>query len=1251
MKNKIILILFFSVSFYNQIFSIVIGSTTAVSVEPTANFPSADTDNTMLGFGWFQNGFTLEDSVTTCTFDAVFPVSGGINLNGGTLFLNKDLLFQNITTLNGLGTIIAENHAINFCTGISSLPLDSEVFKDATLILNDDLTISNTILFQGNSLIDGNGKTIILDSNAAILVDSNSFLTFKNLYIQNMSDNKISCTDNSGAIQFDDVNCEFLGSSTFALGSILFNNGVEFIGTATFYYTSSLSSTIQSSSQWTLKNGMTLSIGRFTNNNVQPLNFTDSSSYLKFYQSNWLITSTGMQITKGTLVFDRNVEIDIQATSTTYGLIIGDGIQNEDSIFQLNSGAAVRFGSGIFTYNNFQQNLIQSSSINAQLIRGQNSNFEIFNNLTIPSVTVVLESALTPPIINNNFLIQFLNSKLKFPALELDVTCDSLARSVLFMDGDGDSLSFSKGILPVPINVSGSKNIISGNGSLAGIVTLQDSLTTLTCALNGTILNSIAMNGGNLVLLADLDLGNTVTLTGTGSVNLSAFSLNLGSQSLTWTSTLSVQGNNGKIKLNNNLSLLSTWTINGSVVIDGDNNTLDFGAHGAIVVNPNSRVTFKNIKLTDVATQHLSCINDSGIITLNNVTWIQNGHFDFPTGRLNFLNSVDMSGSYSFIYESSQTSTINQNSELNIHSGITFVMGKSSMATSVQPFSFVDQTSVMQFEDCTVSINPNGLQLTKGTIATVRSVTIDINSTSTANGLTLGDGVSADDVTFNLYPGSTITFPNGNLNLNLTSFNAIKSMSDSAVIIREADSIFYLAQSLMLSDFTIKVFAATPLIAAPGATLFFNNITYQTPVGTLKVTGEQLTSSILLLSGNGNIFAIAGVIPFALEVSNAGNIIGGTGNTLFPITLQDNNAQLIWTMAGSMLATTTMNGGMLVLGSDITLGPDVLLSGSGTVVLNNNNFNLGINPLVWSDPITFDGLSGSINLYSDLTLNTTWTITGTCTINGNNQNTLDTLNGSIIVAPGSQLVLSNIICKNINGTNIQCADDTASIILNNVIWIQNDNFIFDAGALQISNNCIFRGQNLIFAYETLQTSTILSHSSLFLDQLFSFSYYPQDNVSNNLLQFIDQTSSLQLNNANFYCGISGLNLTKGSMDVNRNCIISSDIFNDGFSITDTGITFGDDMITDDFAITILQGSQLSLIQGSINYRNIDQMSWTETDVGSNLYLGNNTTLRLYESLDIGPGTIKFDNATLAQATGAQLIGGISVIGGITYASL
>ncbi len=60
MNSRLVFVFLLLITFYYSAFALVAGSLNSVSVESLVTFPSVDTDNAMVGFGWFKNGFKLE---------------------------------------------------------------------------------------------------------------------------------------------------------------------------------------------------------------------------------------------------------------------------------------------------------------------------------------------------------------------------------------------------------------------------------------------------------------------------------------------------------------------------------------------------------------------------------------------------------------------------------------------------------------------------------------------------------------------------------------------------------------------------------------------------------------------------------------------------------------------------------------------------------------------------------------------------------------------------------------------------------------------------------------------------------------------------------------------------------------------------------------------------------------------------------------------------------------------------------------
>ncbi|MCB9493805.1 MAG: WD40 repeat domain-containing protein [Epsilonproteobacteria bacterium] len=111
-RNLFIVLAAFIISTTSCVQALVVGSDSAFSREGTAIFPQADSNNTLKGFARFEQGFSLEDNATTCTYDNFLPVSGAVKLNRGHLYLLQDLVFTNSFGLSNPGFIHGNDHAV-----------------------------------------------------------------------------------------------------------------------------------------------------------------------------------------------------------------------------------------------------------------------------------------------------------------------------------------------------------------------------------------------------------------------------------------------------------------------------------------------------------------------------------------------------------------------------------------------------------------------------------------------------------------------------------------------------------------------------------------------------------------------------------------------------------------------------------------------------------------------------------------------------------------------------------------------------------------------------------------------------------------------------------------------------------------------------------------------------------------------------------------------------------------------------------
>ncbi len=315
-----VLILSLSVFCFFRACPLIVGADSLVSVEPIANFPAIDIDNQILQFAFMQNGFTLADATTTCTFGAVFPVAGDVSLSGGTLFLSTDLIFQNPATLASAGYFWGNNHQIDLSQTITWLSGANESsFRDVSVFLNNDFIVAGTVKFLGSCLLDGRSNNVILGDSANIIIGHNTTLTLRNVELSGIELSKIRCLDNSGNLILDNVQWVQSDDYTFTQGSLLFVNKVECTGQHVFNFSPTRTSTISSGSTLYFDLETTFSYAPSVPNKGL-LWMNDATSILYLNGCSLFATRTGLELSQGTMVIDNHVTLSSQALFSAEGI-------------------------------------------------------------------------------------------------------------------------------------------------------------------------------------------------------------------------------------------------------------------------------------------------------------------------------------------------------------------------------------------------------------------------------------------------------------------------------------------------------------------------------------------------------------------------------------------------------------------------------------------------------------------------------------------------------------------------------------------------------------------------------------------------------------------------------------------------------------------------------------------------------------------------------------------------------------------
>jgi hypothetical protein len=431
-----------------------------------------------------------------------------------------------------------------------------------------------------------------------------------------------------------------------------------------------------------------------------------------------------------------------------------------------------------------------------------------------------------------------------------------------------------------------------------------------------------------------------------------------------------------------------------------------------------------------------------------------------------------------------------------------------------------------------------------------------------------------------------------------------------------------------------------------GAPIIFENGTIIDSGNKLKLTGIiNPDTDTVILNGNGNFSGRNGTCYQPVFVSGKNNLISGSLAICNDITLQDSNTTVSVDLIPNLNANIYLNGGVLyIMENYLKFNDGFRLFGPGAIYESGSKLIHGALPLTFNEDLYFSNAQ-DIQFGANVTLQSKWTFSGNSTVDGNS-NLLSLENGKIFIEKGSSLLIKNMTLHGVHDGNLICLDNKATVTFQNVTIYLDNEYTFSIGQFMISDQVTILG-DCKFIYQSQIESIILSKSTLTLDQGITFSYDPGC-MKQDLIVFEDAYSTLELDGATLHATMTGMQLTTGSLVINSNSYLSSEKHN----TTDQGITFGNDTAQDDLYCQVSKGSILELTGGSLKYRNVLPTSWTMGDNLSSIKINTNSSLYLYENLNIEPGFLNYANhGGFFYAPGKNVTGIFNVNGYVNYLEL
>jgi len=831
--------------------AVVKGSNTAVSVEPYYTFPAVDSDNEMRGFGWFKNGFGLENSSTTVTYDSVYPISGTMDMQGGTLLLESDLSLHYPLMITSFGVIDGNDHHLEFCMGVDQAPSDV-TFKDLYIDFRDNVNLNKTVTIQGDCTFDGHGSIIRLVEYGEFVVDTNATMKFRNIIIEGANGNNIRCYDDTGAITLSNTTFCFSDDFTFDSGALRIQDNVNFMGPDAYYFIYSSSETcfVASKTCWHFSRGLGLQIGKQASDGSESISFEDDTSVVQFEESDLLVTDYGVTLTRGRIEFLRNATISSPLAGWETGIILGDGIYEDNDItIYLGPGCDVLFTSGWLTYNNVLNNRFYAAAPSCRFIRLSDSYFYMLQDCLFPENTLefTVTTQFPPTVLATGKKLYYDNTRIVTPygaaymnGYRYDCFCSIL-------DGN-DTILLEMGEFPLAVKVINQNNVIRGSSDITGTIVFEDSSASLYLAFSGLMRTDIALAGGTLALGSNLMFGRSYSFSSGGTISLGSNRLAFGTEDFICNAAITWVSDDAAIDVRSTLTLTNEWTFTGDTTIEGHGNRLDLATGGKIIIASGATVRLHDLTIDNLDESDIVCVDETGTLILDDVFWLQHTDVTFSTGTLEIYDLVKMRGEgKTFTYSSDQPIIIGADSQLTLNSQFTFFYNPS--IDSGDLITLTDETSGLAFDGCTFHVSTSGLNLTNGYINILSDSVICsdkevLEDDSVVNvGISFGDGTSENDLTIDISSGSMLYVSCGALNYHNVNSNSFRPRCGSTLSIA-TDTTLRLYENMTFDHGTISFSANAILARVVGKQIY----------GALHAAGRYIMTTVsgTVSSGDGS---------------------------------------------------------------------------------------------------------------------------------------------------------------------------------------------------------------------------------------------------------------------------------------------------------------------------------------------------------------------------------------------------------------
>ena len=276
--------------------------------------------------------------------------------------------------------------------------------------------------------------------------------------------------------------------------------------------------------------------------------------------------------------------------------------------------------------------------------------------------------------------------------------------------------------------------------------------------VSSTLSNYTFVNGNGYIInlsegfpnLIQIEAGHTVEIANAVIKNYDENSIVLGVGAV-------LKFLNTTIEFTDNRTITRELDLSGDIIINGYGYTLSFDT-GASLNLVAGQLAINNLSMYGIGWQNLKCSTANGTIILQNASLILTDNFRYKLGGLIAQDTL-FSGFYGFNYESSLTFSIFRT--VTMDSGFTFSY---SPSVNRRDLIYMEPTSQIYLNGCTLASTTTGMRLTKGTlIVDSQNLLYNTGAVSISQGIAFGDLNPDHNLGIEILPGAKLELMSGKL--------------------------------------------------------------------------------------------------------------------------------------------------------------------------------------------------------------------------------------------------------------------------------------------------------------------------------------------------------------------------------------------------------------------------------------------------------------------------------------------------------